>query len=317
MAPLRLLSRALVRLLGTPDTPGAFYKGLRTMAIDGFVVDLYDSPDNTRIFGKPQSGRSEGAFPQARVLALCETGSHVLYRWQVKPIARGESTMLFPLLRYLESDMLLLWDRAFLSYVSLQQVQATGAKLLARVKSNFVFKPTEVLSDGSFLAKMYPSGHHRDKDEDGIVVRIIEYTLEGRGKPDEVHRLLTTLLDAQEHPASELIMLDHERWEEEMTIDEMQTHQWERPVLRSQTPAGVIQEVHLGICDEDLRAPVLATAQVPSIDARRPTQHYIRNLLRSDKPEQRHRLCRTKTRLLIDIRRLRNRTTQLFRATLS
>jgi len=243
IAPLRLLSREVVHLLGTPDTPGAFYKGMRQMAIDSFVVDLYDSPDNTRIFGKPQSGRSEGAFPQARVLALCETGSHVLYRWQVKPIACGESTMLSALWRYLESDMLLLWDRGFLSYDNLQQVQATGANLLARVKSNFVFQRIEVLSDGSYLAKMYPSGHHRDRDEDGTVVRIIAYTLEGRGKPAEVHRLLTTLLDAKEHPASELIMLYHERWEEEQTIDELKTHHLERPVLRSQTPAGVIQEI--------------------------------------------------------------------------
>lgn len=243
IAPLRLLSHKVVQLLGTPETPGAFYKGMRTMAIDSFVVDLYDSPANTRVFGKPQSGRSEGAFPQARVLALCETGSHVLYRWQVKPIARGESKMLTPLWRYLESDMLLLWDRGFLSYDNLQQVKATGANLLARVKSNFIFEPTEVLCDGSYLAKMYPSSHHRDRDEGGVVVRILEYTLEGRGKPDEVHRLLTTLLDAREHPAEELITLYHERWEEENTIDEVKTHQLERPVLRSQTPAGLIQEI--------------------------------------------------------------------------
>jgi hypothetical protein len=243
IAPLRLLNQQTVRLLGTRDTPGAFYQDMRTMAIDGFVVDVYDSAANTRIFGKPQSGRSEGAFPQARVLALCETGSHVLYRWQVKPIARGEVSMVPSLLRHLESDMLLLWDRAFLSYENLRQVQATGANLLARVKSNFIFEPIRVLADGSFVAKMYPSSRHRDKDQDGIEVRIIEYTLEGRGTDGEVHRLLTTLLDAEQHPADALIVLYHERWEEELTIDELTTHQLERPVLRSQTPGGVIQEI--------------------------------------------------------------------------
>ena len=39
-------------------------------------------------------------------------------------------------------------------------------------------------------------------------------------------------------------MLYHERWEEEITIDELKTHQRERPVLRSETPAGVIQEIY-------------------------------------------------------------------------
>jgi hypothetical protein len=243
VAPLRYLSQLVVRLLGTPDTPGAFYKSMRLMAIDGFVLDVFDSPQNTATFGKPESGRSTGAFPQVRVLALCETGSHVLFRWLVKPICWGEGSMVGWLLKHLQNDMLLLWDRNFLSYKNLQRVLDQGANLLARIKSNFIFEPIRELSDGSFLAKMYPSPRHRAKDQGGILVRIIEYTLEGRGKPNEVHRLLTTLLDAEQYPACELIILYHERWEEELAIDELKTHQKERPVLRSQTPAGVIQEV--------------------------------------------------------------------------
>ena len=34
------------------------------------------------------------------------------------------------------------------------------------------------------------------------------------------------------------------RWEEEISIDELKTHQRERPVLRSQTPGGVVQELY-------------------------------------------------------------------------
>ncbi len=60
---------------------------------------------------------------------------------------------------------------------------------------------------------------------------------------EERHRLLTTLLDDDLDPALTLMSLYHERWEEEQTIDELKTHQRERPVLRSQTPGGVVQEV--------------------------------------------------------------------------
>ena len=56
--------------------------------------------------------------------------------------------------------------------------------------------------------------------------------------------MLTTLLSARRHPAKQVIVLYHERWEEELTIDEFQTHLRERPVLRSETPAGVVQEVY-------------------------------------------------------------------------
>jgi hypothetical protein len=122
------------------------------------------------------------------------------------------------LLRFIEENMLLLWDRNFLSYRLAEQV----------------------------LAKLYPSARHRDRDVGGILVRIIEYTFNDPGRPGsgETHRLLTTLLDARKHPAQRLIVICHERWEEELSIDELKTHQRERPVLRSETPAGVVQEIY-------------------------------------------------------------------------
>ncbi len=61
---------------------------------------------------------------------------------------------------------------------------------------------------------------------------------------NEVNRLVTSLLDASEHPATVLIELYHERWEEEIAIDELTTHTRTAETLRSQTPAGVIQEVY-------------------------------------------------------------------------
>ena len=137
---MRLLAARVVRLLATPKTPGAFYQGMRLMAIDGFVLDLPDTPDNARIFGRPKSGRAKGAFPQARVLSLCEVGTHVLYKHLLEPIRRGEVTMADYLLRGLEKDMLLLWDRNFLSYKNLKQVVQREGHLLARLESNLIFE---------------------------------------------------------------------------------------------------------------------------------------------------------------------------------
>src|SRR4051812_17512351 len=246
VAPMRLLTEQVVRLQGKPATPGAFYRGMRTMALDGFVVDVPDTPANERAFGRPGSGRAPAAFPQVRVLSLCETGSHVLWRSLIKPQARGEVTMAHYLLRSLQTDMLLLWDRNFLSYRTVAEVRQRRAHLLARIKSNLIFEPIRTLSDGSYLAKLYRSPADRRKDRDGILVRIIEYTFHDPGRPGsgELHRLLTTLLDEVLDPARTLIVLYHERWEEEVTIDELKTHQRERPVLRSQTPGGVVQELY-------------------------------------------------------------------------
>lgn len=246
VAPLRLLAEQVIQLLARPDTPQAFYGGMRLMGVDSFVVDVPDTPANERAFGRPGSGRSPGAFPQARVLSLCELGTHVLWKSLIKPHRRGEHPMARHILRFLAENMLLLWDRNFLSFDLVQQVRARGAHLLARVKSNLIFLPIRRLRDGSFLAKLSPSPRHRARDEGGLMVRIIEYRLDDPNRPgaDQVHRLLTTLLDERQHPAKDLIVLYHERWEQELAYDELKTHQRERPVLHSQTPSGVVQELY-------------------------------------------------------------------------
>jgi hypothetical protein len=245
VAPLRLLAERVIALQGTPPMAHAFYRGMRLMSLDSFVVDVPDSEANAQVFGRP-GGRTPGAFPQARVLSLCETGTHVLWRSLIKPHRRSEVVMADALLRHLEPDMLLLWDRGFLSYATVDMVRRRGAHLLARIKQNLIFEPLRRLPDGSYLAKLYPSPRHRQRDEGGIIVRIIDYTFNDPGRPGsgQKHRLLTTLLDAHRHPAERLIVLYHERWEEELAIDELKTHQRQRPVLRSETPAGVVQEIY-------------------------------------------------------------------------
>jgi hypothetical protein len=192
------------------------------------------------------------------------------------------------LLRFLQEDMLLLWDRNFLSYQTLSEVRQRQAHLLARIKKNLVFEPIRVLDDGSYLAKMYRSSYDRQKDRNGILVRIIEYTFVDPGRPGsgESHRLLTTLLDDKLDPAKALIVLYHERWEEELTIDELKTHQRERPVLRSQTPGGVVQELYgLLLGHYVIRVLMQEAAATQGIDPRRISFTATLKILRCRLPE--------------------------------
>jgi hypothetical protein len=80
---------------------------------------------------------------------------------------------------------------------------------------------------------------------------VIRYTLDDpqRVGHGEEHVLMTNLFDEDICPATELIVLYHERWEHELVFDEQKTHQDPRRAtkpaqLRSETPAGVIQEVY-------------------------------------------------------------------------
>ena len=247
--PLRELHRRVVRPLATLETPGAFYQGLRLMGIDGSVFDVPDSAANA-VFGRSSGGRSAGAFPQVRKLSWIEWGTHVEVAFQVGGWHESEQSLAPQLWEHLPADSLLLEDRGFFSYGHWKALHER-VKLLVRVKKTLVLTAAERLADGSYLAQIYPSSDDRKQDRQGIVVRVIEYTLNdpGRTGHGEVHRLLTNLLDVDQFPAHELIVLYHERWEAELVFDEQKTHQdprrAEKPAhLRSESPDGVRQELY-------------------------------------------------------------------------
>jgi hypothetical protein len=218
---LRELFRAVARPIATARTRGAFLGGLRLMAIDGTTLDVADTPENDRAFGRPTTGRGVGAFPQIRILALIETGTHVICDAVVRPYRSGEVPTALRLLRSVGPGMLLLWDRGFHAYEMVRTTLEQQAHFLGRTKRNIVLRPTEILTDGSFLARIYPSPEARRRDEQAIELRVIEYALDTPAGPGrETYRLITSLLDERDFPAERLAATYHERWE----IETCQAH---------------------------------------------------------------------------------------------
>src|SRR5260370_8366025 len=119
------------------------------------------------------------------------------------------------------------------------------------------------------IAYLYPQGASGKL----VLVRIIEYSIDDpdRVGHQEVHRLVTTLLNPRTVEASLLIQTYHERWEVELSIDEIDTHQRLcQRTLRSQTPDGVLQELYgvlLGYYA--VRALMLQSATEQNLDSDR------------------------------------------------
>lgn len=275
VAPVRQLFQNTVRPLAQPNTPGAFYRGFRLVAIDGVVYNTPDSEANEKAFGRPSGGdRGMGAFPQVRKVSLVELGTHVELALVIKRLACGETTAMEGLWRHIPADALLLEDRGFFSYKQWKRAFSENVAVLARVKSGLILKPIRRLKDGSYVAKIYPTPQDRKKDQHGIEVRVIRYKLDDpqRAGHGEEHVLMTTLLDAELYPASELIALYHERWEEELTYDEQKTHQDPRRAtkpahLRSETPRGVVQEMYaLSLAHFVIRALMFEAAAPIGLD---------------------------------------------------
>ncbi|HEX2184034.1 MAG TPA: IS4 family transposase [Chloroflexota bacterium] len=280
VAPVRRLFELAVRPLASPDTPGAFYHGLRLMTLDGTVLDVPDTDANAAAFGRPTGGRGDGAFPQVRKLSLVEVGTHVEVAFVAKGIQEprsGEQSLAPALFRYLSPGMLLVWDRNFFSYALWKKLGRRRVQVLARVSNRLVLKPLRYLADGSYLAKIYRNAADRRRDRRGLRVRVIRYTLDDpqRVGQGEEHVLITTLMDAKRHPARELIRLYHERWEVELVYDEQKTHQDPRRAtkpahLRSGTPEGVRQELYsLSLGHYVVRAFMVQAAALTGLDTDR------------------------------------------------
>jgi hypothetical protein len=250
--PLRVLFAQAAQPLATAQTPGAWYRGLRVLALDGTCLDVADTPANQAAFGRPGSGRGErmGAFPQVRLVGLAECGTHAITRVAMGPCTVGEVTLAPRVLEGLRPGMLVLADRGLLTVALWRQAKASGAALLWRAKtgaSGHALPVDQELADGSWLSRLDAGGHRRRDPRGPVTVRVLDYTLDDPGRPGhrQVYRLVTSMLDPAQAPAAELAALYHQRWELESTLDELKTHQrGPRAVLRSKTPEGVAQEIY-------------------------------------------------------------------------
>jgi hypothetical protein len=243
--PVRQLHDEVVRPVAVAATKGAWYRAWRLISVDGSTLDVADEHGNNEAFGRPGASRGESAYPKIRFVSLVENGTHVLFGSRMADYATSEVTLAKTVLPSLGKGMLCLADRGFFGFEMWKQAAATGADLLWRVRKNIHLPCEKRLPDGSYLSRIYPSQQDQRRGRNGIVVRVIEYCLEGVEGAEPLYRLATTILDHELAPAAELAALYHERWEIETAFDELKTHlRGAHIVLRSKTPDLVRQEFY-------------------------------------------------------------------------
>ena len=243
--PLRHLHDEVVKPIAVAATKGAWYREWRLVSMDGSTLDIADEKGNDEAFGRPGASRGQSAYPQIRFVSLVENGTHVLFGSRMADYATSEIALAKTILPSLSKGMLCLADRGFFGFEMWKQAAATGADLLWRVRKNILLPCEKRLPDGSYLSRIYPSQQDQRRGCNGVVVRVIEYRLEGVEGAEPLYRLATTTLDHEPAPATELAALYHDRWEIETALDELKTHlRGARIVLRSKTPDLVRQEFY-------------------------------------------------------------------------
>ncbi len=297
--------------MASPNTPGAFLFELRLMALDGTDENVADTPPNVKTFGRHTSGRGEAGYPQLKAVYLEEVGSHAIVDAGLWPIHTSERKGGFRMLRSVKKGMLIMWDTGFHSFEMVKCTRSRQAHVLGRLPAGVKPQMCRQLPDGTRLVHLNRSDHN-GRILESILVRLIEYTVTDPALPGygERRRLITSLLNWRLYPALELARAYHERWEIEITIDELDTHlRLAFHPLRSQRPVGVIQELYgMLIAHYLVRKVMLDSANLAGLD---PDRISFTNALRligdalpefqQTIPDQHPDLYR---RLLLDIARL-------------
>jgi hypothetical protein len=241
--PVKKLYHAVVAPIAEKRTKGAWYRQWRLVSLDGSTLDVADTVENDKAFGRPGASRGSSAFPKIRFVALLENGTHVLWAAHMDKYATDELTLAGKVIPWLGKGMLCMADRFFPSYKLWRMAAKTGADLLWRTRQNARLDVEKRLPDGSYLSRIYASTSDRRNRRKGIVVRVIDYRLKDLEGSEPLYRLIATILDHEQAPAKELAALYHERWEIETALDELKTHlRGAQIVLRSKTPELVQQE---------------------------------------------------------------------------
>ncbi|MGP4104655.1 IS4 family transposase [Nonomuraea sp. KM90] len=254
--PLRELFERVAVPCAQRGTQGAWLGSRRLMAIDGFILDVPDTENNDRAFGRSVGVKNPAPFPQVRVVGLGECGTHAIVAARLGPWRINERVFAERLIADFEQDMLVIADREFYSYRLWEAAADSGADLLWRMPAGPNLPVVRALPDGSYesflldprvrgrRATQRHRGSANIEEPSGIPVRVIEYEVTNREGKGEIFCLITTIMDPDAVSAAELAAAYEQRWEFESSLAEIKTHQRGRGgVLRSKSPQMIEQEI--------------------------------------------------------------------------
>ena len=234
----QLLKAALHPKAKPAQHPEAFYEGQRLCGVDGSSFSVTNTPQVKKKLRKARTRRGRAAFPKVGVAVMVELGLH-------NPLAaalgaNGESEMVLAkqVLSAQPECSLIINDRYYGVAHVLVDLPATGQRhFLVRVRANLNRHLLEVYPDGSALVEI------RSGKKTRLVREIIGTVRRGKRGPMTTVRLWTNLLDWRQCPASQLLALYAQRWEQELFYQELKVDMRSTPRLLSHTPLTAMQEI--------------------------------------------------------------------------
>jgi hypothetical protein len=183
-----------------------------------------------------------------RAVFLVSTRLRFILSALFAPYGRAEIHLAMRMIASIPRRALVIVDRYYNAWEFLLGLRASRHEFLVRVKKNLKGKIVAVLGRGDRLVEVkIPRALRRRRSDlpKSVIVREITARIGGKW-----FRYWTSLLDPVEYPAQEMVLRYEERWQEEIGLDEIKTHQCgattvNRPVIfRCMRTRRVLQEAY-------------------------------------------------------------------------
>jgi len=220
--------------------------GYNVVLVDGFTVQMPDTPENQAVFPQPSSQKPGLGFPMARLVALTSLAAGSIVNYNLGPYQgkqTGETSLFSQLINGLSLGDLLMADRYYCTFAIIALSQAKKIPVLFQIHAS---KKADFRRGQKLGAKDHLVEWHKPKRKpvwmsveayadlpDTITIR--EFSVKGMV-------YVTTLLEAKKYPKTAIATFYQQRWHIELDIRAIKTHMG-MELLRCKTPEMVEKEI--------------------------------------------------------------------------
>ena len=234
--------------LGRTDSPGNKLNGRRVVVVDGTGLSLPDTVANQQAWPQRANQKPGCGFPQAALCACFCLASGTLLSYRIGNKKSAELPLLREQWDTFEPGDIFLGDKGFCSYYDVWAFQERGVDsviTLARRTPVTEAESVKVLGENDRLIRWSKPTHRQAANyshaqwadsSDTLLLRQIKVTVKQPGFRATTFHLITTLLDAEVYPASDIADLYLQRWDVELFFRDIKTTLG-MDVLRCKTPA--------------------------------------------------------------------------------
>ncbi len=239
---------------GRADSEPGRLHGRRVVVVDGTGLSMPDTVANQQSWPQRSSQKPGCGFPQAALCACFCLDSGALLSYRVGNKKSHELPLLRDQWDTFEPGDIFLGDKGFCSYYDVLALQEQGVDsviTLARRTPVAAAESVKVLGENDRLIR-WPKPAQRQAanyshsqwahSPDTLLLRQIKVTMDRPGFRVTTFYIITTLLDADVYPASDIADLYLQRWDVELFFRDIKTTMG-MDILRCKTPAMVRKEI--------------------------------------------------------------------------